>query len=186
MIYTSIRRVIEAHLNTQANSADKLLIIMRGIPGSGKSTKARELATNGGKVLSTDDYPGLYSHTDSGEMSFHGMELGEGGLPMIAKAHMWNQDRADKAMASGISPVIIDNTNVKMFEAKPYYLMAQKHGYAVAVEQPDTPWKFDVKELHQKNKHGVPYEVIQRMVDSWDPDDQWTHENVLKSKAPWE
>lgn len=166
---------------------EKLLIVMRGVPGSGKSTKAKELqAKGGGQIFSTDDYPGLYSNDPDGKVNFHGMEGPEGEPPMIAKAHAWNQERADKAMAAGVSPVIIDNTNVKMYEAKPYYLMAQRHGYAVAIEQPETPWKFDLQELGKRNSHGASLDTIERMLTSWDPQDQWNHENVLNSKAPWE
>lgn len=36
--------------------AEKLLILLRGLPGSGKSTKAKKLAGSTGLVYSTDDF----------------------------------------------------------------------------------------------------------------------------------
>lgn len=38
----------------------------------------------------------------------------------IQQAHAWNQDRAKKAMAKGVSPVVIDNTNLSAWEPKAY------------------------------------------------------------------
>lgn len=36
--------------------ADRTIILMRGVPGSGKSTKAKKLAGTSGIVYSTDDF----------------------------------------------------------------------------------------------------------------------------------
>ena len=70
----------------------------RGLPGSGKSTKARKLQEElGGEIFSTDDYPGLYETDDDGklQMSF---EKDDDGMTPIVKAHKWNQRRAREAM----------------------------------------------------------------------------------------
>jgi adenylate kinase family enzyme len=40
----------------EADKATKTLILMRGLPGSGKSTKAKILAGEKGLVFSTDDF----------------------------------------------------------------------------------------------------------------------------------
>jgi len=165
--------------------SDKTLIIMRGLPGSGKSTKAKKLHSElGGEVFSTDDYPGLYSKDENGKMVFRGGEKGKDGKPMIVAAHEWNQSRAFDSMASGISPIIVDNTNVQKWEARPYVSEAKKYGYNIAVEEADTPWKFDVKELSGKNTHGVPLQALQGMLDRWEKD--FDEGSILKSKAPWE
>uniref|UniRef100_A0AC11D255 NEDD4 binding protein 2 like 1 n=1 Tax=Ovis aries TaxID=9940 RepID=A0AC11D255_SHEEP len=41
----------------------------------------------------------------------------------LEEAHEWNQKRARKAMRNGISPIIIDNTNLHAWEMKPYAVM---------------------------------------------------------------
>lgn len=131
-----------------------VLILMRGLPGSGKSTRARELLSTGpsGIVLSTDDY---FAH-------------GEGYRyepSLLGAAHEWNQRRAKDALFDGRSPVIIDNTNLQAWEMKPYVQMALERGYKVHFCEPETSWKFDSYELERRNKHGVPQEKILQMLE---------------------
>ncbi|XP_069747709.1 NEDD4-binding protein 2-like 1 isoform X3 [Narcine bancroftii] len=115
----------------------KRLYLLRGLPGSGKSTLARNLKYQfrGAVILSTDDY---FIRPD-GSYLFEKYLLDE--------AHEWNHDRANSAMRQGISPIIIDNTNVQAWEMKPYVVMAQENGYEVKFREPDTPWKFDINKL---------------------------------------
>ncbi|XP_069563523.1 NEDD4-binding protein 2-like 2 [Brachyistius frenatus] len=131
-----------------------MLILMRGLPGSGKSTMARELLSTGpsGIILSTDDY---FAHKD-------GYHYDPG---LLGAAHEWNQWRARDALHDGRSPIIIDNTNIQAWEMKPYVKMALERGYKVDFCEPDTRWKFDPYELERRNKHGVPQEKIAQMLD---------------------
>ena len=147
---------------------EKKLIVMRGISGSGKSTLAQQLGL-GGVVLSADEYWGPEYNIDTSR---------------IHEAHQWNINRAKQAMDKGVSPVVIDNTNVAQFEAREYVRYAVDHGYVVEVAEPNTPWKFDIDELYRRNVHNVPKEVIQDMLDRWDHD--FSIEAILNSKAPWE
>ncbi|KAA0702173.1 NEDD4-binding protein 2-like 2 [Triplophysa tibetana] len=130
------------------------LILLRGLPGSGKSTLARELLSGGtnGTILSTDDY-----FFQDNTYVFDGT--------LLADAHVWNQKRAEDAMSEGRSPVIIDNTNIKAWEMKPYVKMALKNGYKVDIREPETNWKYDPIELEKRNTHGVPRETIEKMLD---------------------
>ncbi|XP_059187414.1 NEDD4-binding protein 2-like 2 [Centropristis striata] len=139
---------------TSTYHSSLVLILMRGLPGSGKSTMARELLTTGpsGLILSTDDY---FCHRDGYRY--------EPGL--LGAAHEWNQNRAKDAMHDGRSPIIIDNTNGQAWEMKPYVKMALERGYKVDFCEPDTSWKFDPYELERRNKHGVPQEKIAQMMD---------------------
>ncbi|XP_051963152.1 NEDD4-binding protein 2-like 2 isoform X2 [Xyrauchen texanus] len=102
-----------------------VLILLRGVPGSGKSTLARELLSTGpnGMILSTDDYffqdnRYVFDHT------------------LLGDAHDWNQKRAERAMLECRSPIIIDNTNVKAWEMKPYVEIE---------EQAWSPWRNNSK-----------------------------------------
>jgi hypothetical protein len=162
----------------QAGSPGKVMIIMRGVSGSGKSTKAKQLG-HGGVILSTDDFWGPNYAFDPSK---------------IAEAHAWNQDRAMKAISSGISPIVIDNMNLRAWEAKPYVDEAVRAGYEVRIEQSDDPmWrKFGpkssdsekeklVSELARRNKHGVPMDAIKSMVDAWEHN--LTIDDILKSNG---
>ncbi|KAF6724885.1 NEDD4-binding protein 2-like 2 [Oryzias melastigma] len=131
-----------------------VLILMRGLPGSGKSTMARELLSSGpsGIILSTDDY-----FAQKNNYRYDPQLLGA--------AHEWNHSRARDALCDGRSPVIIDNTNLEAWEMKPYVKMALDKGYKVDFCEPDTSWKFDPYELEKRNKHGVNREKIAQMMD---------------------
>ncbi|XP_061484423.1 NEDD4-binding protein 2-like 1 [Rhineura floridana] len=136
----------------------KSLYLLRGLPGSGKSTLARQLKREfpSAVVFSTDDY----FFAEDGTYVFDPDALEE--------AHRWNQKRARKAMKNGKSPVIIDNTNIHAWEMKPYVIMAVENNYKVLFREPDTHWKFNVRELARRNSHGVPREKIQRMKEQYE------------------
>jgi len=147
---------------------DKVLYIMRGISGSGKSTLARELG-KGGVILSTDDFFMI-----NGEYQFD--------RDFVSEAHFWNQNRAIQAMDKGVSPIVIDNTNVEAWEPKFYVEEAMKRGYRVEIKESQTPWRFDANELARRNTHGVPLDVIQGMIDKWHPD--MTVDDILNAEKP--
>ncbi|KAI2656367.1 NEDD4-binding protein 2-like 2 [Labeo rohita] len=134
-----------------------IIIMLWGVPGSGKSTLGRELLSTGpsGVILSTDDY-----FFQDNRYEFDSALLGD--------AHDWNQKRAEQAMLEGRSPIIIDNTNVKAWEMKPYVEMALDNGYRVDFLEPDTRWKYDPAQLEKRNKHGVPRETIAKMLDGFE------------------
>uniref|UniRef100_A0A1A8CBZ1 NEDD4 binding protein 2-like 2 n=1 Tax=Nothobranchius kadleci TaxID=1051664 RepID=A0A1A8CBZ1_NOTKA len=140
--------------NTHNHHSASVLILMRGLPGSGKTTRARELLPIGpcGVILSTDDY----------FAQKYGYQYDPG---LLGVAHEWNQSRANNALNDGRSPVIIDNTNLQAWEMKPYVKMALERGYKVDFCEPETSWKFDPLELEKRNKHGVPQEKIKQMMD---------------------
>uniref|UniRef100_A0A2K5CA32 Smr domain-containing protein n=1 Tax=Aotus nancymaae TaxID=37293 RepID=A0A2K5CA32_AOTNA len=118
-----------------------VLVLLRGLPGSGKSFLARTLQ---------EDNPSGYQ--------FDVKYLGE--------AHEWNQNRAKAAFEKKVSPIIIDNTNLQAWEMKPYVALSQKHKYKVVFQEPDTWWKFKPKELARRNIHGVSKEKI-RMLEHY-------------------
>lgn len=133
------------------------LILIRGLPGSGKSTLTRKLIKKmGGEVAhcSTDDVVtagGVYLWSPD----------------YIGLSHKINQMKVREACKRGI-PVIVDNTNTTWKEIEPYWNTAQEFGYKFIVEEPDTEWKFDVDKCAEYNSHGVPKETIQRMLDRWE------------------
>lgn len=149
-------------------AAPKILYILRGPSGVGKSTKAKELGISG-TTLSTDDF-----WMKDGKYVFDPLR--------IAEAHQWNQKRTRECLKKGISPIIVDNTNIEAWEMKPYVYMAQEFGYQVQivpVEVKNTP-----QELAQRNKHGVPENVIQEMINKYNPN--VSVRDILRSKSPHE
>uniref|UniRef100_A0A8C9MQM1 NEDD4 binding protein 2 n=1 Tax=Serinus canaria TaxID=9135 RepID=A0A8C9MQM1_SERCA len=149
----------------------QVLVLLRGVPGSGKSYLARNLLEDnpGGIILSTDDY--FYKH---GQYHYDPDCLGE--------AHDWNRKRAKEAFEMQISPIIIDNTNIQAWEMKPYVTLAQQFKYKVMFREPDTWWKFKPKELERRNIHGVSKEKIKRMLERYER--CLTVRSILDSSVP--
>tara|TARA_Y100000310_G_scaffold55023_1_gene50437 strand:+ start:18850 stop:19353 length:504 start_codon:yes stop_codon:yes gene_type:complete len=138
----------------------KELILMRGLPGGGKSFLARELAGETGVIFAADDF-----FMEAGNYNFD--------VDKLPEAHNWNKERVLGAIKKGASPVIWDNTNVTMDELKftlPAIKLAEANGYEVRIEQANTPWAFDLDELTKRNTHDVPREAIQSKLDRWVPD----------------
>lgn len=141
---------------------NKLFILMRGLPGSGKSFLANELAGHQGQVFSTDEF---FCQNEDGEYRWDGSQLKE--------AHLWNQKRSYQAIFEDVPVIIIDNTNTTIKEMKsylPHIAIAQRKGYDIRIEEPTTDWAWDVDELVKRNSHGVPKEAIQRMLDRYQRD----------------
>ena len=120
----------------------KELIIVRGIPGCGKSTFAHIL---GNAICTADDF-----HMKDGEYCWTPENVG--------KAHFWCQEKANNYMMEGISPVIIANTSTTEKEFKPYYDLAEKWGYTV--------FSIIVENRHGGvSDHGVPEETLEKMTN---------------------
>lgn len=133
---------------------------MRGLPGCGKSTRARELQ-NKGIIHSTDFY---LINQETGEYKFDPSR--------IEHFHEQNLKAAIKSMQDGISPVIIDNTNIQRWQYQKYIDAAEEYGYDVEFETFDpTDYSEEfIKELaeRQKKTHHVPEHVILDMLKNWE------------------
>ncbi|CAN8012656.1 unnamed protein product [Ixodes pacificus] len=136
-------------------NGEQVLVLIRGLPGSGKSTLAEKIRGRNGVVLSADHF--FYR---KGMYVFDRMRLSE--------AHEWNKRRASRAIQDGRSPVVIDNTNIEVWEMMPYVALALRARYRVVVLEPDTPWKFNPKQLTRRNTHGVPRRNIESMLERYD------------------
>ena len=121
--------------SSTSTSSDKILYLLRGVPGSGKSTFSKTILAGLGidttndtivkqHVLSTDDF---FTDRD-GKYNFNPKNLGFN--------HQQNQDRAEREMGFGTTPLFIDNTNISAWEMKPYVDLADRFGYQVIVVNP--------------------------------------------------
>lgn len=124
----------------------KIAYIMRGVPGSGKSTKARNLAGKDGVIHSTDNY--FYIRGK------------------IQENHTKNLKAFCKSLSEEIPVVICDNTNIKLWESAPYVKAAKKSGYKVVFVAMPHP---DPKVAAARNTHNVPLYVIEGMIKDWQP-----------------
>ncbi|KAJ3347502.1 NEDD4-binding protein 2 [Entophlyctis luteolus] len=103
----------------------------------------------------------------------------------LSEAHAWNQARAIAAMESRSSDfVVIDNTNLCLWEARPYVEAAVRCDYTVCAQEPDTPWwqARDAEQLFSRGTHGVPLEAIVRMLERFE--EPFSVEAVLNAVPP--
>ena len=123
----------------------KMLHIIRGIPGSGKSTMARKLAPNA--AFEAD----AYMVDQQGNYAFDPSRLGE--------VHQKCYEAVRNALMQDIANVAVANTFVKRWEYQKYVDLANELGIK---------YEIIVCNGGYKNIHGVPDEAIQRMKDNWE------------------
>lgn len=136
----------------------KVMVIMRGCSGSGKSYQATSIlnqcyrnanANVDNFIFSADKF---FVNKRSGQYCFN--------LSKIKQAHEWTHSQVHKAVQHEVTPIIIDNTNVQAWEMEIYFKFAVNHGYWIEIVEPTSEWAWDEKELFKKNQHGVPINVI--------------------------
>jgi predicted kinase len=124
----------------------KTLYIVRGLPGSGKSSLAKKVSES---VYSADDF----FTNKKGEYNFNAKLLG--------KAHEWCWGKVRDAMFIGANAVAVANTFTQAWEARAYYQIAEEYGYSVFVIECQNDFG---------NVHDVPKESIDAMEKRWEKD----------------
>ena len=134
-------------------SVEKVLYIMIGLPGSGKSTFIKTLPNP--VVCSADHY-----FEQGGEYKFDVNKLGA--------AHQQCKNKVQDNMLMSKPLIVVDNTNLNDKERKPYEDLAEKHGYTIKyiLFEPD---KHNIEKLAKRNLHGVPAAKLSVMLDRYRP-----------------
>jgi len=123
----------------------KKLVIMRGIPGCGKSTYVRT-QLQGAKVFSADDW-----FMRSGKYDFKPQEIGQ--------AHEHCFRRFMQAVQKGEPRIVVDNTNTHLWEMSPYILAGDSYDYVIEIIEVQC----DPAVAAERGIHGVPTHIISRM-----------------------
>lgn len=120
------------------------VIIMRGVPGSGKSTLAK---TFNGAICSADDF----FVGDDGVYRFDPRD--------ISSAHAECFSSFVNALKMECETVIVDNTNIELWEMSPYIALAKHFEFDVRIIRADC----DPEIAASRNVHGVPKGAIMSM-----------------------
>ena len=126
------------------------LILLRGVPGSGKTTLGNIILFNTQSniqdVLSADNF----FVNEKGEYIFDSSKLKE--------AHNDCQVKCAERMRNQFSKIVVANTFTQEWEMEPYFTMAERYNYRIHT--------VIVENRHGgKNVHNVPEEKLEQMAD---------------------
>lgn len=120
--------------------SNRKLFIIRGLPGSGKTSLAQ--------LLTQEHY--------EADMFFERGNGYEFDPTKLREAHEWCRDLVMMAMERDEKTIAVSNTFTQEWEMKPYLDLAQKFGYTV--------FSMIVENRHEgKNIHGCPEEKVEQM-----------------------
>jgi len=129
------------------------LILLRGVPGSGKTTLGNIILFNTQSniqdVLSADNF----FVNEKGEYIFEATKLKE--------AHNDCQVKCAERMRNQFSKIVVANTFTQEWEMEPYFTMAERYNYRIH--------SVIVENRHgNKNVHNVPDEKILAMTNRFE------------------
>jgi energy-coupling factor transporter ATP-binding protein EcfA2 len=152
----------ERQMQESYNSNTVTLVLLRGLPGSGKNTLGDSMTS---VVISADDY-----FMVDGEYQFNGSKLGAAHADCLERTKAALRDAPDGGV------VVVANTFSQHWEMAPYLYMADN---GLPDFMPDLILNtvvdlFDAgltdEELEERNSHGVPLQGIQKMRSRWEHD----------------
>ncbi len=136
--------------------AQRRAVILRGVPGSGKSTRAAQLAREAG--LAPRDCV-FNADAVAEELVAQGETL-----PFRPRCHQIVLTRFIAAAAQGVPLLVSDNTNIENWEFMAYEAAARAMGYAVEQQVVGEPCNPDAVEAYaNRNQHAVPADVVRDM-----------------------
>ena len=134
----------------------QIMVILRGLPGSGKSYLAKKLKSHfHGFIASADDY-----FMRNGDYTFNPDQLSD--------AHKFCREKVEAAARDHKPLIIVDNTNLEAWEMLPYVKIALDHRYHIVLLEPPTEWKYKPSQCAYYNRHGVPLDKISRQNERFD------------------
>lgn len=129
------------------------VIIMQGIPGSGKSTYISRTRKPGDVVFSADHY--FFGQAGGWGYNFDPRKLPEAHQKCLRGF----LSRVRHSLPSS-GDIFVDNTNIHAWEIAPYYSAAEAFGAEVKIVRLVCT---SVGVAARRNIHGVPVDVVERM-----------------------
>eukprot|EP00112_Aurelia_sp_Birch-Aquarium-sp1_P002102 Seg1229.2 transcript_id=Seg1229.2/GoldUCD/mRNA.D3Y31 product="2' 3'-cyclic-nucleotide 3'-phosphodiesterase" protein_id=Seg1229.2/GoldUCD/D3Y31 len=134
--------------------ASKVMYFLRGLPGSGKTTIAKEIAIiygHNAAICSADDY----TVNEEGAYQWRQSEY--------EQTHKLCLEKARSLCEEARNVIIIDNTNIYLDKVQPYFKLCFDYDYIAVIIEPSTPWKYDVEELARRSEHTASQEIISEL-----------------------
>mmetsp|Transcript_25416 Transcript_25416/g.46146 ORF Transcript_25416/g.46146 Transcript_25416/m.46146 type:complete len:950 (-) Transcript_25416:65-2914(-) len=173
------------------------LFILRGVPGTGKSEYALQhlmdyvgfaqedaLSARLTHVCAADDFFEMFQDASVYKFEAHRLE----------SCHRQNEVRTMLAMEAGLNPLYVDCANLRLWEMRPYLLLAERLGYVVTiVEAQDICEKWDDANFltsandtveRQELGKAIPAAQLKAMLQALQPLPRQALEAVRKATRP--
>ncbi|KAF4045852.1 Fungal tRNA ligase phosphodiesterase domain [Phytophthora infestans] len=173
--YPQLTPIVDDILSSNADSAKPVVVILRGIPGSGKSTLGREMEA-------ICRHRGAAFTACSADFFFETPRGYVFDVRKLGAAHSKCKGEFTRAVQGGIPQdhdgyryrqhvVLVDNTSTQRWEYEPYEDIARSYGsrfHIVEMKCVDALMAF---RMGQRNSHGVPPDkVVVSMFMRWEED----------------
>jgi len=157
--------------------AYKNLIMIRGLPGAGKTKLAHALV----EMLSTPKKKAVATAADDFMVTFSGDY--DFQVPRLPPCHLACQTVVKISMHLGAQWIIVHNTFVCRWEMQPYIDLAESMGYQYTVRYPEPGYDGGLTDaaLAARNLHGVPATKIAEMRTNFEH--RW---ELGDPRKPWE
>lgn len=171
--YPELETMLRSWIKDNSDTRKPIVIILRGIPGSGKSTLGREARELCAKL----DAECTICSADFFFETPRGYVFDVKGL---GRAHDMCKDNFTKAILSSLRRgdsaskkpwvVIVDNTNTQLWEYEPYQTIAAKYNCSTYLLEMTCADAGTAYRMGERNSHGVPPSKVVSMFQRWEHD----------------
>ena len=157
----AIEDLLNSKLYSQTcNPQESKVVILRGLPGSGKSYLTEHCSEKNIVVCSSD----MYFKDKSGGYKFN--------RKLLPEAHAQCCQHFIQAISDGRKLVVVDNTNSMKWEYKIYIYLSQVLGLQYHIIEFPHPNQYIVSAFCSRNLHNVDMVSIKSYTDHWEEEER--------------
>ena len=154
---------VSSNSGVRSKKRSKGLIVLRGLPGSGKTTLAKKLAARWGsaKICTEDRYHWSSGEDGKGEYKFK--------PELVFLAREWCTKEIRKCITDNVELVILDNHNARISMYEEHIQFAVQHQYRFRIIEFVTTEKL-IDQYRDRSYKKFPREVYLKLMKLWEKD----------------